>query len=1360
MRFFCLLVAAFLGPAVVPALAASVGVTRADADGVVFHYEPGPLRQIPVESGEKPAWRLEFEGTIPVAEPGEPFLPVRTERILLPLEGGYRLDFTTSGERTIEGAGLHVASPSGDAPHAGFAPSVPHPVVSSAVEVFRGRRILLVSLRPAIHDPVAGTVVLHERIDVSVRFDGGRRGSGAALGPDPVFDGIWNSVLNPVPPDAAGRTLVRPVDAMKPGSSTELPPDYFDDSSDWYKIRITRNGLFRLTGADLAQAGIPAASIDPSTVRLFAGSGMALSETQPESEAPGWGERGGFREIAILVNQAGTPDGKFDPADELLFYGLGPDNFRSWYDPALPETWYEDETTNENVYWLTWGGSFSGVPLRMASVAGPAEGRDVTVVREKLHFEKNDPTLFDPLPQQSGVRWEKWWWQRIEDNGSMHFWDLALDNPDTTQGATLFARWWGATWPNSVPGDPERKHYLSVNVNGGPDRSVSWGGTIRDARFDMTIENVVPKPVTRVIASVLRIPAPPGITRIDQILLGWFEITYRKRLSLAGHRLWFEGEATETGPVRFTITDAAAGALVLDVTEPWAPTLPATNRNGTTLTLTVASGAGRRYCVIAPAGIAKPLGLERDKRPTRWLRDRTNAADYLVIAHDDFMEAAVEIANWRRTRLRGITEMTDLAAPGVPPRDAKTMTVKVSDIYDEFSGGRVDPTAIRNFLQYAYSRWANAPDAPLSYVFLIGDANRDTRNYEESQVGNLLPSWQNGFDWIDDSTNPQYSSDDYFGRMEGPDDRLTDLVIGRLPVTTGEEALAVVRTKIIASETLDRVNPGRGRAVLVADDICQGGHRDPIGTGHMEQSESVDALVPREFDRKKVYLYDYGQDDCSILFKPSAKRDLIVAMNEGSWLVNYIGHGGDQQMADEKVLEVADVASISNLQSLPVLVAASCSIGKFDRSGSDGLAEVLVRSRTGGCIATMAATHLSFAGENGGLNNSIVRTLFPAGDNRSATVGLALFQAKNREVAAGTIRNDRQKKYLLIGDPASVLPAPAQRIRFDAFPDTLFRGTTATVTGVVLDRNGEPDTGFSGTLDLRVFDQPEVRRTSGRATYTIAGATLFSGRAAVSGGSFSSTFVVPVSLRGGPAGRIRAYVSGGGVEALGALSPVPILGTAPTGADTTAPRVELSLPGSTRPGATVRAIIEDESGINLTRLFEFRSVLFTVTDESDVERFRADVTDRFAYDDGSYRKGALETVIPEVPAGRYTFRLTATDNFNNRGEGTLEVQVGGAGAVTGVSEVYALPNPFAAATDITYTLDRDAGVRASIFSVSGRKVMEWTLDGLSGENRIKWDGRDRAGDAVANGVYLVRISARPRDGGKITDVVEPIVRIR
>ena len=76
-------------------------------------------------------------------------------------------------------------------------------------------------------------------------------------------------------------------------------------------------------------------------------------------------------------------------------------------------------------------------------------------------------------------------------------------------------------------------------------------------------------------------------------------------------------------------------------------------------------------------------------------------------------------------------------------------------------------------------------------------------------------------------------------------------------------------------------------------------------------------------------------------------------------------------------------------------------------------------------------------------------------------------------------------------------------------------------------------------------------------------------------------------------------------------------------------------------------------------------------------------------------------------------------------------------------DVSVYPNPFPQETSFYYTLSQDArDVKMEIYTVSGRKIFNAGLPTAAGYNEYRWDGRDVAGDRVANGTYLYKIVAK------------------
>lgn len=70
------------------------------------------------------------------------------------------------------------------------------------------------------------------------------------------------------------------------------------------------------------------------------------------------------------------------------------------------------------------------------------------------------------------------------------------------------------------------------------------------------------------------------------------------------------------------------------------------------------------------------------------------------------------------------------------------------------------------------------------------------------------------------------------------------------------------------------------------------------------------------------------------------------------------------------------------------------------------------------------------------------------------------------------------------------------------------------------------------------------------------------------------------------------------------------------------------------------------------------------------------------------------------------------------------------------------PNPFMGGTSLALSLPRDTDVNVAIYDVAGRRVrtlMSGTL--TRGIHEIAWDGLDRSGAKVSNGVYFYRVKA-------------------
>ncbi|HEX8384743.1 MAG TPA: hypothetical protein VF576_01095, partial [Rubricoccaceae bacterium] len=379
------------------------------------------------------------------------------------------------------------------------------------------------------------------------------------------------------------------------------------------------------------------------------------------------------------------------------------------------------------------------------------------------------------------------------------------------------------------------------------------------------------------------------------------------------------------------------------------------------------------------------------------------------------------------------------------------------------------------------------------------------------------------------------------------------------------------------------------------------------------------------------------------------------------------------------------------------------------------------------------------------------------------------------------------RKFNLLGDPAMRIGLPERRIALQAPP--AFRAfEEATVTGQVLGLDGLLDAGFTGEVDLEVFDALRVVRMPATpppnelpvnipgGEYRIQTDALYAGRASVRAGQFSATFRVPqdVSYSGMPA-RIAAYAVGGGVVD-GSGASLDALVSAEAGVrpdDGAGPSVRLFLDDTTfvsgglsRPDPVLIARLQDASGINTVGAGVGHEILLTIDGDAATA---VDVGRYYAGDLDTYRSGTVRFPLPRLAAGPHTARLTAWDAVNNASTAELAFTVTEAEGLE-VRNVFPYPNPTAGPTLFAFDHNLPAGtaarVQLRIFTLAGRPVR--TIDGddalpggvlTAGSVRIPWDGRDDDLDRLATGIYLFRLRVEADGADGSAQTVERVERL-
>lgn len=1411
-------------PAHAAAAPRPIRLLSSNESGVTFDVAVPEPRLTSIEAKNNRYQRLDLDGFVWDAGAGEPLLPATGVLIAVPLGARVTVEATGEGARLFESVRIlpqqvtpeRISKPGAvnaydrsspamrPAPglQQSTAPSGPLdveliedvaayarsgleslPLASvEGVTFLREQRVARIVVRPASFDPAARRLRVWSAVRVHVHFESdaaatGTLGRAVGVPESGPFEGIYRGAILNHESGRAWRSdlqanslkrrgLVpnaRPGIAGTPGGGAR---EDFTASPNWLRIAVPSKGVYRIDAADLTLAGVSLAGVDPSTVRLFVKPGVPLlGELDPPA---GW-----LSEVAI--NVVGEGDGRFDAADYILFYGLGASGWRDDFtSPGASNEWLNHPYDTKNTYWLTWGGGFSS-PVRRWNTRDVAPDDPTAYTTPdfpaRIHFEQDNdyfPSLQEGfgLHALSPVFWDKWMWFNVADiHGTIPF-TFNLPGVVTTRPARIFARMWG----NSLEVDTDRlvfiDHFLNVGVNEVTFAQRRFNGYFRqdyDSTFTDVRETGNRMTVRCSLVTDLRNP-----NRRDQVAVNFFDVRFRRFLRPVNNTLEFRSADTTGTEVAYGLGPftSTAGVLLVDTSDPLDPVVltGAVERDttgGKALYFQDGTPVGRNYLVVTAANLRRPDSIARAVIDD--LESPANGADYVVITHDGFATQARTLADHRARRL-----------PGVP--NPRTRVVKMSDIYAWYSGGRTDPTAIRNFVYDAVKNagWSPAP----SYVCLFGDASYDFKNIfrlaSPGQPPSLVPSYQNGYH------TRQFMMDDWLvdldlGLREAhpngiPGDSLTydlpDLMIGRVPANTVDEANVIVQSKIIPYEDSPELGEWRMRGLLIADDLLQGFEIDPLSDTHIWQSERIaNETTPPLIEQRKVYLvrYPYGSGS----EKPGANRDVKDAVNEGVVFWNYIGHGNPIKMADENAFILSDVGSLANLTRPSFVIAASCDLGKFDDPVTEGLGESLLKAPAGGAIATFSASDIAFATSNFELSRELFLTAFEESTTGfSHTLGEACYLAKRRE----SLLSVNDLKYILMGDPALQLALPRAQVRLtladadtDAPVDSLRRGQRIRIRGEV-HQSHDPgvnvvDAAFQGTVALLVTDSPPSDSVQGffDAHYTYDPGTIFRGDAQVVNGRFDQAFVMPLEALVGAGGRVQAYVQngqsdGGGVRVQGVTTGVPLY------PDSTGPTIGLSfLNGKIEvpPNAVLRVVARDESGINLTGHTIPNGLFLTVDNTA-----RFDLTKDFRYDAGSYQQGTIEFTLPNLPPGPHSIEVSVADNYaqgvlgrKNRSTATIYFEVvGGTAGAFDLGRVYNFPNPFKTNSGTSFVLTgltEPARVLVKIYSVSGSLVRALESESSAGQAQLFWDGTDTYGDQVANGAYTYLVEAQGSTSGTV-----------
>ena len=1101
---------------------------------------------------------------------------------------------------------------------------------------------------------------------------------------------------------------------------------------DWYRIGVTRTGMHALTYEKLLEIGIS----NPAMTRIFGAGAIRLPEDYSQ---------GAYDDLsAVPVYLDKGADGLFGPGDRMLFFARGPVEWT--YDPA--KDFFSQELhpySNTGYYFLT---EDRGAPEPPPDISSNSDTPDQVVTTYDIveYYEEENFNLLG-----SGREW-------YGDNYNLNLsgaYPFTLDGLVTGDDVRIRVEAAGRSGAESSVRVKANNSTLG-NVSFSPVNMSSYTATYA-IRNSNTFSYRSQQEVITVQVEYLQ-PDANSEAWLDGITLNG-----RAALRMSGDQLIFrDSRSVGTGAVsEFRLTNISGSTVIWEITDPGNPRNVPFTRSGNQATFRTTTGTLREFIAFEPGAVFPEPVTEGDgtgKIANQNLHG-TAPPDMLIIHPDAFREQAGRLADHRRTR------------------DGLTVNLVTQEmIFNEFSSGTPDVSAIRNFLKMYYDSYTDSEMT--DYLLLFGDGSFDNRDTASTNP-NLLMTYQSH-----NSLSPvsSYVSDDFFGLLDTGEklyDGLLDIGIGRLPVSTTEEAEMLV-DKIISYDDLQTIGEWRNYICFIGD--------DEDGNIHMRQANSLAEYLEEHYPQyniNKILLDAYPQETTPTgdLY-PDVTRAINNQMNRGALIINYTGHGGVNGLAHEKILSVNDIKSWNNEGRYPLFMTATCEFSRYDAYKASEKKEVssagedVLLNPSGGSIALFTTTRLVYSGPNHTLNEKFYETVFEKQeDGDYYRLGDIIKYSKN-ETGAGI----NKRNFTLLGDPALRLSFPKNQVITDSidhqpvgsYNDTISALDFVTISGHIASQSGTLLQDFNGSVIPIVFDKKTNLKTlanDGGTPYDFStrNSILYKGNATVQNGRFTFSFYVPkdIGYNFGE-GKVSYYGYSETTDAHGSNAGLTIGGLGNfTGMDTLGPDIRVFMNDSLfRNGGIVDRspelliYMDDPYGINTTG----NGIGHDITATLNGDRFNAVILNEYYQaDPDSFSSGTVRYPYSDLPEGNHTISVKVWDIFNNSATESLDFIVVDSEEML-LEEIFNYPNPFTDRTFFNIEHNRpgeDMEVVIRIYDLRGTLVSVLQQQLYSGGYRIdppQWEGKTMGGATLGGGLYVYRVLVRTTEGEEAVGSGRMIIR--
>lgn len=1111
-------------------------------------------------------------------------------------------------------------------------------------------------------------------------------------------------------------------------------------TGEWYKVEISKSGIFKLDKTFFQQNNIPT-NFDPRTLKIYGNGGKMLNEN------PGDFRYGALQENSIEF--VGEEDGSFDNGDYILFYGQGPHDWNRLDDSTRGNLTHRFHQYSDHAYYFITFGGVHGKRVQNSDIQGtPVE--IFNTYDEYVFHEKDSLSL-----NQAGKQW-----------GGEDF----RANPNQTivlKGNAPVAGDFVGKY--RIIGKGASGVVLNVSINGVGFPSANMGSGDFAVRHEVHSLSGVNGNTFNFNINVLNATNPGAFVFLD-----YLEVVYEASLVFNGEQMHFRKlQNINNGNVYgFSLSGAQKVWNISDITTAsnvvnTAGIYKYQSSNPNFLNEFIAFNDGAAFTEVNYVGQVVNQNI-------RAMSD----IDYAIVVHPNFLSEAVRLANFR------------IQNDGI-----KVAVATTEQVYNEFSSGVQDISAIRDFFKHLRDT-----GSPLKYVLLFGGASYDYKERVPNNV-NFVPAY---ISFNSTGIDNSFVTDDFFTMLDDTDIILQnnnrrmpvefdllkssqmDIAVGRMPAHTLAEAKVMVDKVLAFYEKL----PGQGtsfgdwktRFLLVVDDDKGQGpfHQTIENTSAQFIEENIEYATLR-----KGYLDAFVLESTSAGPRyPQVNQLIGNAFNLGTSLIVYFGHGGARSWSQTRVITFEEINNFENFSGLysrlPIVMTITCEFTIWDLTYIPSAGVSMYKAAQGGAAAMITTSRPVGVNYGEEFNNHLVQEVLTVEENQYLPIGVALTRAK--------ISHPNKANHInvnLLGDPMMSVPKPPREVRItkingqdaDTFDGTLRALDFVEIEGEVLDESGTMrDSSFNGKALASLFDKPINKQTLNNKRNGDLGIMpfkeqvnpIFKGGTNIEYGKFKIQFYVPkdINYEVGE-GKLTVYVHNNVTDGV-TVKHLNVGGQNPNGLDDdNGPTIGLYMNnlnfvdgGITDRNPYLLACLTDESGLNTSGV----AIGHDITAVLDQNVEGTYILNEY-YEGGDnnpctnpefedYQKGQVMYRLSNLDLGEHKILFKAWDINNNSSEQTLDFIVMEEGSDhIYIDKLLNWPNPF---TDQTFfhfehNCDSELEVLVQIFTVSGKLVKTirqavsaepWREGYRTGRFAIPWDGLDDFGDKIGKGVYIYRLTAR------------------